>query len=87
MPGISKAKTPRSTCIAWATWDSQRSDFKRGERPTDKTLGVLTYKFRKTVRVYQCSRRRMTLGLFDAWLSRRLGSVGKVYNARIRGVY
>ena len=86
MPGVSKTKAPRSTCIAWSVWESTAS-YKRGERPNDKSVGQMTYKFRKTPTIYQCSRRRITLGLWSSWLARKLGSVGKVYNARIRGVY
>ncbi len=82
---VSQAKTPRSSCVQWAVWDSEQT-FSKGTRPHDRSLGRMTLKFHKTAHIY-CTRRRITLGLFSNWLTRKLGSVGKLWNARLRGNY
>lgn len=87
MPQISKTKsTGGSVCFRIMSWDSQRKDFKRGEKPQERTLGVMTIGFRKgwPKYIYRLTK-KFTWKLYDDWASGRLGSRGKVWNSRFKG--
>lgn len=88
MASVSRHRNVGGQALRWIEWQSVRGDYKlkRGERPSERSLGTCVYQFKRSSRyTYVCRRKRMTLGFYERWL--RAGSKGKFYNANVRGVY
>lgn len=79
-----KRQSSKGKAIRFLSWESQRS-FKRGEKPSEKSPGVVVVIFSRAFPRYSYTlNRKMTLATFKRW---QKGSLGKIWNNSIKGKY